>query len=60
MNSLLSCNQIAEFKLLTFCQFIDDSEHEQDNNFAEILDQIKSFYAAKLIICEIYQHMHQL
>src|SRR5437667_11878420 len=45
MNSSPSCNRIAASKLLTSCQSIDGSGNGQDNDPAEMLDQVKSLYA---------------
>ena len=53
MNSSPSCNRIAASKLLTSCQSIDGSGNGQDNDPAEMLDQVKSLYAARLAVCEI-------
>lgn len=53
MESSPTCNRLAALNLINSCKSLEHSPNDSKKNPDEVLDYVKSEYAARLAVCEI-------
>ncbi|KAF2020890.1 hypothetical protein BU24DRAFT_456916 [Aaosphaeria arxii CBS 175.79] len=53
MESAPDCNRLAALSLINDCKSLEDGPNETKRAFPNILDEVKSEYAARLAVCEL-------